>query len=231
MPTAQSIIEDALIEIGVLVAGGSLGSSDLAWCARKFNRFIKSRSCEGLNLYTKTKENFALVSGTGSYSIGSGGTFDTGRPLSIRQAWIREDGSDYLLQIRPIDEYQQIPQKDQGGRPYQIYYDRSYPLGTIYMHYVPDAAYDFWIVSEKELTTYDDVVDDEVIIPSEYEIMFVTNLALQFCPRYGRTPSRELKEEARDSLLDIRSNSLARSMVGVNVRISGSGSYYDIETG
>ena len=86
--TAQEVIEAAYQELGILVSGGTLNTDDLTWGLGKFNRMLKSWSADGINLHYRVKESFPLVSGTPSYTIGSGANFDTVRPKVIEQAFI-----------------------------------------------------------------------------------------------------------------------------------------------
>lgn len=228
---AKALIEDAFVELGIIPAGSELHPLDMKWATRKFNSFLKSKSVDGLNLYYKVRESFTLTSGTNTYTIGSGGAFDTVRPNKIKSAFIRDTNNlDHNVEIRPIDEYYQISDKDAQDRPREIYYDKQYPLGIIYLYYTPNAAEALHISSFKPLETYDDIPVDDVDVPGEYEEMFISNLALRFCPRYGRTPSPELKETALRTLQAIRNNNMAGNMTGVDLNFI-SGTDYDVERG
>jgi len=229
MSTAQEIIEDALIELGVLVAGGSLATDDLAWGKRKFNRFLKTLSLDALNINFLTKENFSLSSGTVSYTIGTGGNFDTARPNSFDIAFIREDDHDYEVRVRPIHEYWEISDKTIPNRPTAMYYDRQTTLGIVYFDYVPNANHDFHFTSSKPFIVYDDVESENVVVPGEHEEMFVSNLAVRLASRYGKPISRDLKETAEETLQCIKGSNLARTIKGINLNINGVGSRYDVD--
>jgi hypothetical protein len=231
--TAQELIEDAFIELGILVAGQALATDDLAWGTRKFNRFLQSKSVDGLNLHYMVTESFSPVGGTASYTIGTGGDFDTIRPNTIKSAFIRDaNGHDYPIDIRPMSDYWELGEKSTQDRPTRLYYDRQFPLGIIYLYYVPATDEKLHIQSYKPLTTYDDVANDDVVIPAEYENMFIYNLAVSLAPRYGRTPTQELIDLADDTLRDIRSDNLSKTFVGVNVNYLGEkGGTYDVEEG
>jgi hypothetical protein len=229
MSTAQEIIEDAFIEIGVLVAGGSLATADLAWGKRKFNRFLKTLSLDALNINFLTKENFSLVSGTNSYTIGAGGDFDTTRPNSFDVAYIKENNHDYEVRIRPIHEYWEISNKIIPNRPRRMYYDRQTTLGIVYFDYVPNANHDFHFTSSKPFTVYDDVAAENVVVPPEHEEMFVTNMAVRYASRYGKPISKDLKDTAEETLQDIQGSNLAKTLKGKNMNINGVYSGYDVD--
>jgi hypothetical protein len=229
MSKAQEIIEDAFIEIGVLVAGGSLGTADLAWGKRKFNRFLQTLSLNALNINFLTKENFSLISGTNSYTIGTSGDFDTARPNSFDVAYIKENEHDYEVRVRPIHEYWEISDKTISNRPTAMYFDRQVPLGIIYFDYVPIANHDFHFTSSKPFTVYDDVSAENVVVPKEHEEMFVTNMAVRYASRYGKPISRDLKETAEETLQDIQGSNLAKTLEGIDMNITGVGYRYDVD--
>jgi hypothetical protein len=218
--TAQEIIEAAFIELGILVSGGSPNANDLAWSLGKLNRMLKSWSTDGINLHHRTKESFSLVSGTPSYTIGSGGDFDTVRPLVVEKAFIRISGHDYPLGIRPAAEYWTLTEKSTEDQPLKLYYDPIYPLGTIYLYYTPNSAYSLHIVSQKPLLTYVSAAT-EISLPGEYEDCLVLNLALRLASRYGKAISGELRFDAQGALKGLRALNLGNQMEGVELSIPG----------
>jgi hypothetical protein len=233
MATALEIIQDAHIELGVLVAGLALADDDLAWAIRKFNRFLKTKSVDALNLHVEVNESFTPTAGKASYTIGTGGDFDTARPNTITSAFIRDaNGHDYPLDIRVMSDYWELSEKSTQDRPTRLYYQREFPLGKIYLYFVPATSEALHIQSYKPLTTYEDVDSEDVVMPGEYDNMFIYNLAISLAPRYGRTPTQELIDLADNTLNDIRSDNLAKTFVGVNVNYLGDkGGTYDIEEG
>jgi hypothetical protein len=233
MATAQELIEDAFSELGILVPGMELGTNDLAWGVRKFNRFLQTKSVDALNLHVEVNESFTPTAGQASYTIGTGGDFDTVRPNTIKSAFIRDaNDHDYPLNIRTMADYWRLSEKSTQDRPTRLYYQREFPLGKIYLYFVPATTEALHIQSYKPLTTYDDVENDNVVMPAEYENMFIYNLAISLAPRYGRAPTQELIDLADSTLNDIRSDNLAKTFVGVNVNYLGDkGGTYDIEEG
>lgn len=229
---AKALIEDAYVELGIIPAGSELAALDLKWATRKFNSFLKSKSVDGLNLHYMVQEDFTLTPGTASYTIGIGGVFDTVRPNAIKDAFILDiNNHSYAVGVRPIEEYWYIPEKDTQDRPRWLYYDRTFPLGTLYLYYTPNASETLRLISFKPLETYDEVAVDDVEVPGEYEEMFISNLALRVAPRYGRQPTRELQETAHNTLQAIRGSNMAKSITGVNLNIlpRNGYQYYNVE--
>ncbi|MBE9570037.1 MAG: hypothetical protein IMF11_05395, partial [Proteobacteria bacterium] len=198
----------------------TLNTDDLTWALGKFNRMLNSFSADGLNLHYRKEESFSLVSGTPDYEIGSGATFDTVRPITIEQAWIRDSDYDYPMGIRPAAEYWGLSDKTIEGRPVKLYYALTYPSGTIYLYYVPDSAYTMHIVSQKPLLTYASA-PTEIVLPGEYEDALVLNLAIRMASRYGKATSGELQLSARETLGNMRGLNLSNQMKSVDLNLPG----------
>lgn len=218
--TASEIIEAALQELGILVSGGTPSANDLAWSLGKLNRMLRSWSTDGINLHHRNEESFSLTSGTPSYTIGTGATFDTVRPDAIEQAFIRDSNHDYPIDVRPIAEYWGLVEKTTEGRPVNLYYNTTYPSGTINLYYTPDSNYSMHILSQKPLTTYVSGLA-EVSLPGEYEDMLVLNLAIRLASRYGSSVSPELHLDAKTAFSNVRALNLAGQMKGSESSVPG----------
>jgi hypothetical protein len=214
------VITAAFQELGIVVSGGSPNANDLAWGLGKMNRMLRSWSADGINLHYRAEESFSLVSGTPSYTIGSGATFDTVRPATIEQAFIRDSSHDYQMGVRPAAEYWTLTEKTTEDRPLKLYYDPAYPNGTIYLYYTPNSAYSMHIVSQKPLLTYASAAT-EIVLPGEYEDMMVLNLAIRLASRYGKVTSRELQLSAREAYGNVRAMNLSGQMKGVDLDLPG----------
>jgi hypothetical protein len=193
------------------------------------NRMLKSWSADGINLHYRVEESFSLVSGTPSYTIGSGATFDTARPTTIEQAFIRDSNHDYPVRIRPIAEYWGLAEKTTQDRPIKLYYDLTYPNGTIYLYYTPKSASALHIVSQKSLLTYVSAAT-EIILPGEYEDAIVLNLAIRFASRYGKAVSADLRLDAKEALSNVKGLNLCSQIKGRELGIPGRrGSTYNVD--
>jgi hypothetical protein len=218
--TGTEVITAAFQELGIVVSGGSPNANDLAWGLGKMNRMLKSWSADGINLHYRVEESFSLVSGTPSYTIGSGATFDTVRPATIEQAFIRDSNHDYQMGIRPAAEYWTLTEKTTEDRPLKLYYDPAYPNGTIYLYYTPNSAYSMHIVSQKPLLTYVSAAT-EIVLPGEYEDALVLNLAIRFASRYGKVVSADLRLGAKEAFGNVRAMNLSGQMKGADLGLPG----------
>lgn len=144
------------------------------------NSMISSWSAEGLTIpYTMTQA-LSLIVGQGSYTIGSGGNFNTPRPIRVINAYIRDSGSvDHPVDVAMTKfEYDAISQKTQSGRPTRLYYDPQFPLGIIYFNCRPSHVETLYLVSEKPLTEFP-LLTTNIDLPLEYKEALVFNLAIR----------------------------------------------------
>jgi len=132
MTTARTIIKRAMQENGVLTKGESPSGDEAADGLAALNNLISSWSNDSLLIYARVSESFPLVSGTASYTIGSGGYFNTARPLQILTAYTRIGTTDYNMGIINSVDYDKIMQKSViTNIPEVLVYEPGYPLGTI----------------------------------------------------------------------------------------------------
>lgn len=141
------------------------------------NNMVGIMGLEGLFPFV-TRESFTMTVGQDTYTIGSGGTFDTIRPLSIKSVFIRDsNNNDYSIKIYSMEEYNSIALKSQSGRPTKAYYIPEYPLAKIIFNYDADEAYTVFFEFEKNFTEVSST-STTVALPNEYKTMLVYNLAV-----------------------------------------------------
>jgi len=158
----------------------------------------------GDNLHNApTQEYFTLTAGTASYTIGSGGDFDTVRPVKLISAFIRDSsGNDHEVDFMPLDEYDLICDKDASGRPTRLYYHPSNTLGIIYFDKAPDSAETFYLTSLKPITAYT-LTSETFTMPIEYELAFIYNLTIILADEYNMLPSQNIVNMANILLTQI----------------------------
>lgn len=189
---------------GILARSESPTPEEVSDALVTLNDIIGSLSNDGLLVYAHTLENFNITGGTGSYTIGSGGDFDTTRPLSILSMYTRDSGGtdQKVSQIGNV-EYSRISTKGQSGRPDYFYYDNGYSLGTIYLSPVPDTSYTLYINSEKPITGFS-TLTTEFDLPPGWGLLLIDALVISLCPEYGLQASQEVLLSYQTSLSGIR---------------------------
>lgn len=229
MATAQTLIDRAVKQLGVLQAGGSLGASEANDALAVLNGMLQMWSIERLTVYVLTEHTHTLT-GAQSYSVGSGGDINIDRPNRLDSAFIRQSSTDYPLEVlRAKSDYDSIYQKTTPGYPRAIYYHPTFPLGTLYLYPVGDASYTLHFNVWAPLSQFATLATD-VNFPDGYEWAIVNNLAVSLAPSYGRPISNELALLATQTKAAIKSlnreSPLARFDVGIPTNAR-----FNIETG
>lgn len=199
--TARDIINLSLQEIGVLGIGETATADDITLSFDKLNLMIDSWGTDDLMHNALTEETFSVVSGTGSYSIGTGQTFDTTKPFYINSGYLRTSGNeDYQLDVIHKDDYNREFDKDITGLPFNIIYDangtqQANQFGTIYFNSVPDQNYTLYLTSLKPFTEFANL-NANVTFPAGYKKAIIENLAIDLSTSFGRPIVPELYRRA-----------------------------------
>lgn len=199
MATAGDIVKAALRNLGVIASGDQPAADELADGLSALNEMMALWSADGLLIYSVTRENFTLTPGTASYTMGSGGAFNTIRPIQITEAFIRDSsGTDYPVDVKDRKYYERIEIKTTQGRPDKLYLAPEYPLAKVYLYPTPSLAEALYLDSWKALTAFA-TVDTVISLPDEYRGALSSNLAIYIAPEYSVSPSQALAVKAGSS--------------------------------
>lgn len=203
MANARTIITKALQKARVLTKGESPSGDEISDGLDALNAMISSWSNDSLLIFSRVSESFPIVGGQDVYTIGSGGDFDTSRPLQITSAYVRIGNTDYALESINGKQYDSIIQKDiSGAIPEYIFYDSTNPLGVITIYPKPTTG-TLFIRSEKELTNFASL-DADNTFPAGWERALIYNLAAEIVSEYGQELSQLDYQIAKDSLSSIK---------------------------
>lgn len=196
MPTVlDTFLNPALGRLGILAASETATAEDTAIALQALNSLQDKWAAEDLTIFSVTRTTWNIVSGTGVYTVGTGGTVNIGRPVAHNiqnltfQDLSTNPDTEYPISKLTDDDFAGIVQKDLTSPfPTSWYYNPTYPLGTLTFWPVPTSStlqgviYALTpIVEWAALTTV-------VALPPGYKQMIVTNLALeltQFFPERG----------------------------------------------
>ena len=207
MTTVLDIVKDAMQECGVLTESATPTSGEAQIGLKLVNRLLSSWSNTGNLQFERVTESFPLTALDFSYTIGSGGDFNTVRPTKIVQAHVRQNNIDYNLDIVTDKIYQGVTYKTIGGLPEMLNYTNEYPLATINIYPAPSTIYTLFLTSEKPLTSYA-ATTTTVDLPSGWIDAVIYNVGLRMCGIYGQPASPELQALARESKAMIALNTL-----------------------
>lgn len=225
MTTARTIIKKALQKNGVLTKNESPSGDEASDGLDSLNALLSSWSNDSLLIYTRQSESFPIVGGQENYTIGTGGDFNTNRPLQIVSAFIRIGSTDYNMSCINGKQYDGITQKDIGNSiPETLYYDGNTPLSTITIYPVPVTGM-LHIRSEKELTQLPSL-DTDIEFPAGWERALVYNLAVEIGSEYGQPIDQVTYQIAQDSLSKIKTATARNRNMDAFPQIGGRDNIY-----
>lgn len=203
--TVGELLKSSLRLIGAIATGETPSNDEMKDALSALNLMLDAWSIKRGMIYVTTLENFNLVAGTASYTIGSSGTFDTTKPVKVLSAYTRDsDGNDSPLEVYTERErYNAHTDKTLSRRPDELFYQPSHALAYLYAYPVPDEAYTLYIESLKPLSSLSGYTT-EISLPDGYENALVYNLAVRLAPEFGTTASPEVVAMAVDSMNDLR---------------------------
>ncbi len=224
MTTALGIITSAMRKAGVLVKNETPSADEAADGLEMLNDLLASISNDSLIVYARTFENFNLSSNVTSYTIGSGATFNTVRPIKIITAYVRSGNIDYPLTIVSDEQYATIQLKTVGGIPEFINYTNAFPQAVINLYPAPASGYQIFLVTEKQLNTF--TLNETVNLPPGWRRMLVNNLAVELAPEYGVSIPPETVQVAKDSKAEIKAAVMAAKSMQWNSGLGLEGNIY-----
>lgn len=201
MATVLDMITDAMQDANVIAIGEAPTNADAQKAFRLLNRMLDSWSAENLLIYDQAQEVFNFTSGQETYTIGSGGDFNTTRPVSVNLAYVRDtSGNDIPVEVLGFADYASIISKQvQSTIPLAVYYNSSVPLGSLSFWPIPtNTTYRFVLWSWKVLSSFTNLTDN-IVFPPGYEDAIEVNLAVRICIAYNRDVPVELQKWANQS--------------------------------
>ena len=177
----DDIIEEAYERCGVRTNSGY----DLKSARRSLNLLFSEFANRGINYWTITQNTLTLANGTSNYTLPVG-------TIDILDAVIREDDIDQIVNRITIQEYNQIPNKTDTGKPSQYMLDRQY-TPVIYFWNVPDKAYtlNYWVMNQIEDIT---ASNQDTDVPYRWTDTICAGLASKLAVKYQPEKFQVLNE-------------------------------------
>ena len=184
MSTALDIISSSMRLIGALGTGETPSSAEGADGLQVLNDMIDSWKAERLMAFSILIEEFPLVAGQGTYTMGPGGNFNTARPVRIDRmsiVWLSNPLQPLELPIPYLTDWdwQNVPVKNiQTSLPTAVYDDGNFPLRNLTYWGLPTGQVNTRIYSWSQLTSFPDLFKD-LQFPPGYAEAFRYNLAVR----------------------------------------------------
>lgn len=184
--TKEAVIKKALEIIGVLGEGEDPNVDQIDSSAVLFDMLVSAWQTEGINIWAVDEVEVPLVVDQRSYTLGPDGDVDLSyRPVRVVDGFHRNsEGYDVPLNIWSREEYYRLSDKESGGRPLNLYFDRRATESVIYIWQTPKEEDEKLILAlQRSLDTVD--LEEDVDFPSEYFLALTYNLAFLLCNEYG----------------------------------------------
>lgn len=231
--TGKRIVQGSLRLLKVKESGEELTADELVDGIEALNDLICYWNIQEWMQATKANIEHAMTAGQSEYTIGIGGDISKPWPLKIKYAHVIDEGLAYELQIIDVGQYENIFNKPNGSTyPAFLYYERSFPLGTVKVWPKPSKN------STLRLTVYDQldlVTDPDAVIdlPPSYTRALRYNLATELVSEYDPPKTYAITERKADqsliALKDMNSSPVPRQRFESSY-VTGTG-YFDIRSG
>lgn len=232
MATALDMITRAMRLIGSIGEGEVPSSYEAQTSLDALNTMLDSWSLDELSVYVIQQENFPIAPNTASYTIGTGGAFNTNRPALIRGGFFRDSANnDYPFKVIELNQWDGLTPKNQPAyNPYYLYYATAYPLGTINLWPVPSVAGTLYLDSMKQLQNFTNLTTD-LALPPGYKRMIENNLAIEIAPEFERAITPELAKVAIESKAAVQRINAPANILPLDSGLQNYRGVYDINRG
>lgn len=135
------IIQYAYVDAGLIPEGELPSSEKIASASNRLNDMINLWGTQGLKLWTYLDQSITLVSGTGSYTLGPGGSIITTKPLRAIQGYFL-DANAGRRPIYPLswDEWLRLSNVTNTGSISQFFVDKQVANLVVNFWLIPDAT-------------------------------------------------------------------------------------------
>lgn len=222
--TPRSLITLALRISGVIGVGQSVNADDLSDAFSQLNMMTTQWSQKRWLVY-REYDIAAPCIGSGQFTIGPGGTFNTSRPDRIESAFVRTNGSSYAIDydldiLEAREDWNTIAVKSIPGMPTLLFYDPQMPLGIVNIYPVPSPAYELHLSLKQPLTTLTSI-DMDMGLPPEYDEALLYNLAVRLAPSYQIQIMPEVRALATATLNTVRNSNAQVSLLRMPSNLPG----------
>jgi len=190
MASASDLITRAFRKGRILGKDQTPAPDEAADALTDLNDLLDEWWNDKLAVFHVLSEQFALVAGQQSYTMGSGGNFNTTRPVKIVPGCRFIVSNNVERQLTVLTErkaWDEIPYKAASAPPQVLFPDMTYPLATLYFYPTPDQAYTVYIDSWARLQNLS-ALATVIALPPGYNRLLVYGLAIALCPEYGLEP-------------------------------------------
>jgi hypothetical protein len=217
MPSALEIVTRAMKIAGALGQNETPSSSEASDGLISLNDMLSSWDTDETYIFTIDSDVFNLTTGVTTYTIGTGGDFNTDRPVIFDSVVANLNGISYPLKQLNAQDYADIAYKaNSTGIPEFYYCDFAFPLATIYLYGAPSSGLTLTIGKTQRLTQFADLTT-QYQFPPGYNRLLNYGLAMEIAPDYGMTLTPEAQFIASESKANVRNRNLPEPVMKTEV--------------
>jgi hypothetical protein len=229
--TARDAIAAALRLIGALAPSESLPAQEASDGLATFNRMLDSWSNDKLLLPSIVRDELTLTPGTGSYTMGTGGTFNVARPMEIVEALFRMEtvtpALEIPIKVLDLEQWATVAMKDVSNSiSTMLFDDGGYPFRTLKLWPIPSVANKLVIYSKKPLASLASI-DAVISLPPGYEEGLIYSLAMRLAPEYGKMPSDIVVAVSTKAEARLKRENYRPDYMRVDTQLSGHGGSFN----
>lgn len=210
--SVEAICADAALELNIIMAGGTLTANQASVILGKLNRLFDNWNADKSTIYSVDLTTYTLTTGLNPQTIGpSSATFTVSqRPNRIEAANLVLTGSpdDIHLPLyieRDPEVWARWPIPTLASSvPTTMFYNPTWPNGSLYLDYVPDTAYGVELLTLGTLAQVD--LTDTVTLPPGYLDAIILTLAEEIATPFDRVIPQKLESSARKARARIMAN-------------------------
>lgn len=173
--TGRTLCQQVMYELGVLAAGEIGEGVDIVTVLGKVNLVLDNWNAERESVYADSLLTFTTTPDLNPHTIGPAGTWiTTQRPVSIESANLVVNTARWPVNIRDQQWYAALTVPELAtDYPTDLYYDQTWPSGSIYFYPVPSSAMtvELWVRVVLAALALDDVVS---MPPGYYAALLLT---------------------------------------------------------
>lgn len=231
--TPLDIITLALKNSGVVGVGQTPAAEDTNDAFNTMNLMIAEWNHQRWLIYHLI--NITKVStGAASYTVATGGDFDTPRPDRLEFAILRQYPTaqqpvDQTLRIlESMEDFQRITVKLTTGPAQYAFYDSAYPVGRVYFWPVTQASIYSHIITVKDQITEFTSLAQTINLPHVYRSALLYNLGVRLRPMYQLPEDPSLIKLAMNALGVVRGANAQIPRLRMPTAVMGRRGSYDI---
>ena len=202
--TGLQIITDAFAEIGVLGEGETPNADMVARGLRVLNRLLDTLS-NNTNWAYYASEVVKPLTGQASFTVGPTGDVVDNRPIAVETATVVVNGITYPVKVIDNERFDILTYKAlTGAYTGAIYYEGTYPNGTVYCYPLcSDATLKMRVLNSVKRFANETV---QIEMPEGYEEAIILALARKLARSYGRPVTPDLIRDASAAMSIVTKN-------------------------